>query len=271
MSRNYLLIVEGQKTEKNIFESIFKGCDINVFKCEKIDLKYEKENFFAGAYTISKNDKVYLIQGPRNRIHDWLKLMNTEHEDFERFFDGLNEQFAGVFIIYDVDHTSKEDLEAMFNKYNDETDAGLLLPSSPCIEVLADIEHTDELQCESLKTYKSKMNINCDASYKSSAEKFIMENFFDLALFYIRKNTRESGLVNIMEHPEFVVSMINRKNERTIDEQGKKSVYYRYFTTVVYVCVAYILGLVKEFDNANLVIEFFEKNSKAIKQIGDNE
>jgi len=62
-----------------------------------------------------------------------------------------------------------------------------------------------------------------------------------------------------MEHPQFVLKKINELNEREDISSDCHPVYYRYFTTVIYVCVAYIKGLTKEIDNVDLIKEFFLK------------
>lgn len=260
MSKNFLLIVEGKETEKTILKSVFEKCDFDIYKCDKIDIEIKVEDLFVNIYDTSTRDRIFLVQGPRNRIHDWLKYMKRNEEDFELYFNKIIGHFAGVFIVYDVDHTSKEELDEMFEKYNDETDRGLLLLSSPCIEVLADIGRTEELKCNHLKEYKSELNVKFNLAGCESAEKFIIDNFNELVLFYIEKNTKESGCNNIMEHPQFILSKINELNERINIPGDIQSVYYRYFTTVIYVCIAYINGLVKEIDNVDLVRNYFFKN-----------
>ncbi len=260
MSKNFLLIVEGENTEKTILKSVLEKCDIEVIKCNQMNLQIKFDDLFANIYHTTKKDRVYLVQGPRNRIRDWLKLMKKSEEDFELFFNEIEGFFAGVFIIYDVDHTSKEDLKEMFEKYNDETDKGLLLLSSPCIEVLADIERKKDLICNHLKEYKAELNIKFNLAGFDSAEKYIMQNFEKLALYYIDKNAKEFESNNIMEHPQFIISKINEFNERKSTPNGEPFVYYRYFTTVIYVCIAYINGLTKEIDNIQTVKDFFQNN-----------
>ncbi len=263
MNKKFLLIVEGKETEKTILKSVLEKCDVDVYICEQIDINANIDDLFANLYNTSKKDKIYVVQGPRNRIRDWLRYMKRNEEDFELFFNGMEGLFAGVFIIYDVDHTSNEELEEMFEKYNDETDKGLLLLSSPCIEVFSDVERKEDLICNHLKEYKKELNIKFNQAGFESAEKYIMQNFDKLALYYIDKNTTESGLNNIMEHPRFVISKINELNDRGTDFDGEEWVHYRYFTTVIYVCIAYINGLVKEIDNVTLVKNFFAEREKS--------
>ena len=193
MSKNFLLIVEDAVTEKNILKSILKNCDVEVFDSGRIDLRGNVEDVFANIYDTSKKDKIYLVQGPRNRIHDWLKQIKTNQDDFEFFFNEIDGKFAGIFIIFDVDHTLSEELAEMFEKYNDETENGLLLLSSPCIEVMADKERTEPLICDHLHEYKAELNTKFNEAGYESAEKYIINNFSKLSLYYIDKNTKESG------------------------------------------------------------------------------
>ena len=257
MNKNFLLIVEGAVTEKNILKSALKKCDVEIFDSGRIDLKATINELFANLYLTSQKDKIFLVQGPRNRIRDWLKQIKLNEEDFELFFKGMDGKFAGIFIIFDVDHTMNSDLEEMFQKFNDETGNGLLLLSSPCIEVMADKERTAPLRCEHLSEYKKALNNRFNLAGHESAMKYIINNFDELSLYYIDKNTEESGIVDVMQHPQFVMKKINELNERRYISKNNHPVFYRYFTTVLYVCIAYINGLVKDFDNVQKVREWF--------------
>ena len=262
MSKNFLLIVEGNVMEKNIFSKVFERYGFSVNDCGTLNIDDENcldlEKFTG---TDSKIN-IYIVQGPRTRIRDWLKLFNKRESDFDKLFEKIDTYFAGVFIIYDVDHTLKEELTDMFSKYQDET-TGLLLLSSPCIEVVGDIERTEELKVEHLSEYKTQQNREHEQKHKKHTREYIIENFEKLVCFYLDKNVKESGDKNIMNHPEFVLKKINELNERNYISDDDIPVYYRYFTTVVYVCIAYIMGLTKEFENSDKVKSFF--SSKIVK------
>lgn len=261
MSKNFLLIVEGAVTEKNILKAILEKCNVDVFDSGRIDLKATVDEVFADLYYTSKKDKIFLVQGPRNRIHDWLRQIKLNEEDFELFFKEIEGKFAGIFIIFDVDHTLDYELEEMFQKYNDETGNGLLLLSSPCIEVMADIDRTEPLICDHLREYKVELNTRFNKAGHESAVKYIIKNFNELSLYYIDKNTKESGILDVMQHPQYILNRINELNERKHLSKDINPVFYRYFTTVLYVCIAYINGLVKDFDNVQKVKEWFLSNN----------
>lgn len=159
--------------------------------------------------------------------------------------------FAAVFWIYDVDHTSCENLSKMFNRYNNEND-GLLLVSSPCIEILSRPSYKETLEVEHLRQFKAETNVFIDSLYHTNAKDYIKNNFFKLSIEYLDKNYIEFKELNIMEHPRLIINKINDLNERT-----NTFVKYRYYTTVVYVVVAYILGLTKEIENYEIVRKYF--------------
>ena len=56
-----------------------------------------------------------------------------------------------------------------------------------------------------------------------------------------------------MEHPFLVINKINEDNERS-----EETVNYRYFTTVIYVCISFALGLTEKINNYQTVYNFFK-------------
>lgn len=258
MTKNFLIITEGISTEPTILESIFKKYGFNVVKSEPIKINEEDDPFDLCFSELSeKSDNVIIAQGPRNRIRDFLMLANKNKQDIDRYFIKLKRNFAGVFLVYDVDHTLKDDLEEMCNKYNDET-SGLLLLSSPCIEILSEPDRIKKIETEHLKTYKKERREWASFNYSKSIENYIIENFEDLVLKFIKKNCEESESNNIMDHPDFVLKQINKFNDRTFVSKDVLPVVYRYFTTTIYVCIAYIKGITKQIENSDEVIKFFE-------------
>lgn len=78
-------------------------------------------------------------------------------------------------------------------------------------------------------------------------------------------NYNEFNEPNIMEHPSLIIKSI-AKNERVNypkEHKVESYVIYRYFTTVVYVFIAYINGLTSKIDNYGIVREYFLSNGSA--------
>jgi hypothetical protein len=258
MAKNFLIITEGVSTEPTILEAILKKYGFNVMRKNPIKISEEEQLFSLDITELldNKKDNVYIAQGPRNRIRDFLNLVNKQTEDVERYFSQLSDNFAGIFLVYDVDHTPKEDLENMFFKFQDET-TGLLILSSPCIEILSEPDRVEELCVNHLREYKKERKGWVQYQTNDSIEHYMINNFEELILSFLYKNCQESGSNNVMEHPEFVLQQINLLNDRTYISDDLQPVLYRYFTTTLYVCIAYILGLTKEIDNSEIVAEFF--------------
>lgn len=153
MNKNILLIVEGSVYEQNIFGNVFSKYGFNtIISNEKMDVDGIGQ-FQRFEYQLNKSN-VVIIQGPRNRIHDFLKLYNENEMSIERAFSYSYAFFFGIFLIYDVDHNDRDDVKEMYNKFADES-TGMLLLSSPCIEVIADYNRNrGETRYSHLKEYK---------------------------------------------------------------------------------------------------------------------
>lgn len=266
MRSSFLLIVEGKKTEPNIFQSILLKYGYNVIKYEE-KLNIDLLSQFDEANLEKDNKNVIIVQGPRNRIHDLLKYYNENEDSFEKMLSRHSELFQGIFLMYDVDHNDCDDIEEIFNKFNDES-TGMLLLSSPCIEVLGDYNHDrKESKYNHLYQYKKELN-NYYQKNKTDLISYIIDNFEELSLYYLKKNKDDFNENNIMEHPRLVIDYINKYNERvnySKDSEDESYVIYRYFTTVVYVFIAYINGLVREIDNYDIVYQWLLKRSNMQK------
>ena len=114
-----------------------------------------------------------------------------------------------------------------------------------------------------LKEYKKERKKWVQDKTSDSIEHYMINNFEALILSFLYKNCQESGSNNVMEHPDFVLQQINLFNDRTYINDDLQPVLYRYFTTTLYVCIAYILGLTKEIDNSKIVADFFLSHTKA--------
>ena len=258
MAKYFLILTEGSKTEPTILEEILTKYGFQVQRKQQVQIDGEDLTWdFSATELTEGRGNVVIAQGPRNRIRDFLLLVERKQAEVERYFSGLCQRFAGIFLVYDVDHTLKEDLERMYKAYRDET-TGLLILSSPCIEILSEPNRVEKIAVDHLETYKSERKEWANRTYGLSIEQYILAHFEELVLYYLKKNCAESGSNNVMEHPDFVLEQINELNERKFESNDCLPVVYRSFTTTLYVCLAYILGLTKEMENAQRVIEFFE-------------
>lgn len=263
MYNNYLLVVEGANDEKDILQCAFKRYGFNVIKCKE---KISVESFgdFYKYELKSDTDNVVIVEGPRNRIHDFLVKFDTEYEAIDKLFHYPTYHFSGIFLIYDVDHNDNKDVELMFNKFNNESD-GMLLLNSPCLEVLADInvDSKRELRFNHLSEYKKNLNVYHNLKGNKSSVNYIIEHFDEIMIYYLKLNRDEFDENNIMEHPRLIKDKINLENERVNCKKKENSyVIFRYFTTVLYVAIAYANKLTNEIDNYEIVHSFFESKSK---------
>ncbi len=82
---------------------------------------------------------------------------------------------------------------------------------------------------------------------------FISSHFEDLSLAFLQQNCLDFHDNNVMNHPQSVVQMVNRRNQRSKDE-----VVYICFTTVVYVLIACIFRLNVKIDDADILRKFLQ-------------
>lgn len=261
-SKKYLAIVEGSKTEYKILKSVLENQNFVV--SNKSEINFKNTNRFNLNIFTQDNIDIFILSSAQSRIHDVLINIDKNSDDIEKFFGFTSNYFNGIFLIFDVEHNDCDDLEKMFKNFNDEN-SGLLLISSPCIEVLGDLKR-EEFECYDIKKeYTHKLNADYDSQYKCSIESFIIKYFENLVLFYLKDNRDRFEENNIMEHPRLVVDLVNKENIRD-NSNGKNYCHIRYFTTVIYVMIAYINGLTKEIDNFQLVYDFFSSKKILFNQ-----
>lgn len=254
---NYLILTEGKRPEYRIFSKILEKYGFTVNKQSIKILDYEDINIDKIEISELTEGKNYALiaQAPRNRLGDLLRYYKKKNYDINKVFRKEYNFFNYVFLIFDVDHTSNEDLEEIFNYHNDEGSDGLLLISSPCIEILSEPDRKEVLKENHLETYKHRINTELSLKYHMGAGEYIIKNFEELCLKFLEKNYNDFKSKNIMEHPSLVIKLVNDNNFRSVE-----NVEYRYFTTVIYVLIAHIFGLTKEIDNYELVYEFFKNH-----------
>lgn len=255
---NILLLTEGSVDEQDIFSEAFSRYGINSIPIKKRIIDLDIGQFCESEISTDKLN-VFIIQGPRNRIHDFLKFLEDPNISIEKIFGYQYAFFQKIFLVYDVDHNDYKDVEQMHKLFSDESQ-GLLLLSSPCIEVLADFNKCrGTTKYHRLSEYKSEIN----NFYHGRTKEFIINNFNEIMLYFLKKNYDDFKEPNIMEHPNLIVNKINNLNER-VNFKNKELSYvnYRYFSTVVYVALASALSLTKEVNNYEIVKSFFESHLK---------
>lgn len=253
----YLILTEGERTEPNILKGIFSKYGFNVVLNPKVETY---EGIEVNIEELSNDNKnIVIAQAPKNRLGELITLYNKEDYDLDKIFSKQANSFAAIFLIFDVDHTTNEELNKIFTIHNEETEKGLLLVSSPCIEILTEPGKKDEINVEHLTTYKEQRRkfIYHSLDYKNGIERYIIDNFEKACVFFLEQNRNEFNENNIMEHPRLIIEKINKENIR--NDEG---VNYRYFTTVIYVALANICGLTKQIDNYDAVNNFFIEHSK---------
>lgn len=258
MARNILLLTEGQVEEQDIFSGVFNHYGITAISSPKRIIDLDLGEFVESKLSADKLN-VYIIQGPRNRIHDFLKYINDKTVSVEKIFGYAFAFFQQIFLIYDVDHNDCGDISEMISLFQDEA-SGMLLLSSPCIEVLADFDRDRrELRCRHLKEYKAEINQH----YNGLTKKHIVDHIDEILLHFLKKNYEDFQEANIMEHPRLIADKINELNIRSNSHgQNDSHVVFRYFSTVVYVAIASALSLTVEIDNYEAVKSFFESKTK---------
>ena len=181
MSKNILLIVEGNRTEKEIFGEAFEKIGYHVIKVDKkLTIKLEEDFEFQKLEYVKDQNNIVIITGPRNRIHGFLKYYNENTMSLDRIFSDSFNYFSSIFLIYDVDHNDNEDVEEMFQHFQDES-TGMLLLSSPCIEVIGDYNRNRvEEKYHHLWEYKKDIN----NYYNGQTSTLINKNLYKYLLYF---------------------------------------------------------------------------------------
>lgn len=254
--KNYLIIVEGAKTEQSIFEYVLPQYDLNVvINKEKLnnDCDFTKTTF--------SNDKenVIVIEGPKNRIKDVLHCTET-NTDINRLFEESTIFFAGIFLVYDVDHNDNEILDAAYQKFNNTSD-GLLILNVPCVEVLAEYDFERIFESNEISNYKSILNDYYSKKQGVNAIDYVKQYFNFIMINFLEKNFQEFYEFNsewevedVSLHPFFLKEMHSRHNEI----YSNSFVRFRYFATVLYVIIANIKGFFRNSNNYQIVLEYFK-------------
>lgn len=181
---NYLLIVEGAKAEHSLFAMVFERYGFNIVHSKQMKSFDSFINQFDSFELSDSKDNIVIAQAPRNRLGELLRS-DSSQVDFDIVF---KKKFNSIFLIFDVDHTGNTDLEEMSRIHCDESDSGLLLVSSPCIEIMSEPNRKEELETDHLAKYKKERNVFFSETQRLGygAIEYIARNFEKLSLEFLR-------------------------------------------------------------------------------------
>ena len=272
--KNYLLIVEGSVMEPTIFNYVLPQYGFNVVK---IPEQLSTDSDFTKMEFMDDKDTIFIVQGPKNRVKD---LIDTEvdlnSDSLSRKFFGPDVYFAGIFLIYDTDHNLKEQLEKAFSKFKDSSE-GLLLLSVPCIEALGEFDYNFIHEDRSFENYKARLNQHYQNIYGMDTKEYIQCNFNKLMLESLirNKNTfvkenKEWDVHNVVMHPQYLLETHRKYNRCNGVCEDDYQVFIRYYATVLYVVIAHLKGLAREFSNLEMLKNYLEeietKNDQLMKE-----
>lgn len=265
--KRFLLIVEGEKAEVEVFTHVLKKYEYMVGNnLPKLDFTGKSKALGLGVFTNNDAD-VYIVSSKPNRLSDILKYYDPQTDMLERALGfKTSDAFQGTFLVYDVDHNKDETLEKAYSHFRSE-ESGLLLIECPCLEVLGDDEFNPiperEMERPS-ESYKPELNLYHHRVHHCGTIEYIKNNFERLALRFLIQNHYDFNSDNVMDHPGLVIGKINEMNTR-INKEDSTLCIYRYYTTVVYVFLAYIKGLTKKIDNYEAVKNMLEGKKSSAK------
>lgn len=248
MVGNFLFVVEGEDAEHKIIENIFLKLN---YQTHSVKTKDE----LTTRVLESNGSNIFIIQGPKNRIHNIL-TQHTKIDSFPVHFN-IDKYINKCFIIYGADYNEYNVLTRFFDKFNDENE-GILLISNPCIEVLADTvfdTHTGEATKYKLKLREQLLKSNPQSLQNKSVLDYINDNIGELLLNQMKRNQSLFNEPNINLHPQLAINSIS--NNLPDYEKGQHK--FEILLTVLYVSIGHIFDLLRPFDNYQMVYGFIEK------------
>lgn len=203
VTNNYLIIVEGEELELNLFEEVFKtiyhDCRISKF-VNGVKVESESEDILSS----DSKEHFVIVKPKHNALSQILKDVNGDPDSIVPYQYFVNDDiieydFKYVFYVFDVDYTTKGELLDAFALFNDATDRGLLLVSAPSIEALADlVSNSFELEKKTgnriSSVYKPLVQRQVQRIVNSSTSSFIRENIFTLFRHCLYKNRTVLGI-----------------------------------------------------------------------------
>ena len=202
--KNYILMVfEGEKTEKIIFDSLREHFLTNStnriiygFHCGEIYSLYSK-------LTEPENESLFFI------LKEKLKVKNPVLQDI------IEEYVEAIYLFFDYDGHANADcnvrLQDMLEFFNDEFENGKLFVSYPMVESIKHLKENicfDEIKSISNSQYKTIARSNCDNHLKkfgeSVGENILKENWN----YIINEHCKKANYIvnNIFSYPQVIIA-----------------------------------------------------------------
>lgn len=236
--QNYLLLLEGEKTEFKLIEKLLASLGfiktLDSFKSIK-NMKSKLQDYKYCVYE-KNSTAVHIIKSVFNDIETYLDQKWNAKYDLNLYF-GFHFAFISIFLIHDFEQRTIKSFKECYEKFNN-IQSGLWLVSIPCIEVLASKKSKPFTGPSNV--YKKRVTINMD-----KLSHYLIDN--------IEKNSKNFSSFNVDEHPNKLYEEIITKKRDNLNN---------YFATVFYVFLAEILKLNRLKNNSQILMDEIEKYLK---------
>lgn len=228
---------------------------------------YDYSNKFSVKCLENLDKQFIILQGNKSRIKDLVDDINNESNEINRLLIGEN--FVSIFLIFDIDHNTKEQIEYAFSRFNDSS-TGLLILSSPCFEVIAPYSNDLPYESNSFKNFKSLKSTYYSNNYHISTKDYIKYNFNELLIYHLKNNRDKYNIEAFQEvddltyHPEYIVLLSNKYNIREGSDELSYKVNYTYFSSILYVVLLYLFDFARYTDSYTKLLDFLINKQKEI-------
>ena len=266
--KKYLAIVEGKSMECEVLEYGLStyGFQVNdnLIKDYKLD---DYSNMFTVKCLENKDKQFVILQSNQSRIKDFINTIDKESSDISRLLVGKD--FVSIFLIFDIDHNTKEEIDASFNKFN-EPSTGLLILSSPCFEVIAPYSNDKQYEGISFKKFKTSKSTYYSDNFHISTKDYIKYSFNELLIHHLKNNKDKYDIEELQEtndityHPEYIIILSNKYNIREGSDELSYKVNYTYFSSILYVVLLYLFDFARYSDSYTKLLNFLINKQKEI-------
>ena len=265
---NYLIVVEGQSLELKFFESLFARCLPEYSLDPRVYNKANQEELKITTSGNSGDNTIYIIKPKHNSLSEIVRGLKND-PDVYAFAEFFSEErpdpdfFEKVFLIFDIDETSAQDLRFAMSFFNDEYGQGLLLLSSPSIEALGDKNRSFLLPIgQSINsTYKPMVRSQLVLQRKIRPNGKIADYFHSSGVSLLQRAFLENRILfgtdkAFMEHPDCFGKMC-------LPEALSNGTRYPHVCSLVYVLLGSLFRLDLQISpNEALLDKFRQLSSK---------